>query len=193
MTSIAVFCGSSSGNDEVYTQTAYSLGKELASRNIDLIYGGAKIGVMGSVAEGALQNQGKVVGVIPAFLRTREVAHDGLSELIIVNSMHERKHKISELSDAIITLPGGFGTMEEFFEMITWAQLGLHSKPIGILNINGFYDPLIQLIDQMLNQKFLKKINREMVLVSDNIQDLLSLMMEYKAPKVDQWITSKKT
>jgi len=140
MNAIVVFCGSSPGKEEIYKSKAEQLGQTLAEENITLIYGGASVGLMGAVANGVLKNQGKAIGVIPEFLNTKEVAHTQLSELIQVESMHERKTKMSELCDGVIALPGGFGTLEELFEMLTWAQLGLHQKPIGILNVNGFYN-----------------------------------------------------
>jgi len=188
MKSIVIFCGSSEGNDLEILEAALELGKTLAERNITLVYGAAKIGVMGKVAQAALGNKGKVIGVIPDFLMLREVYHDGLSELIITKNMHERKLKMHELSDGIITLPGGFGTLEEFFEMITWAQLGLHQKPIGILNTNGFYDDLLKMLQKMVNQGFLKKENYDMILVDDDVQGLLKQMEEYKPLPLPKWI-----
>jgi len=193
MKSIAVFCGSSEGFNDIYKDTGYELGAICAERNIRLIYGGAKVGVMGAVAEGALQNGGKVIGVIPRFLRTKEVAHEGLTEMILTETMHERKLKMHEFSEGIIALPGGWGTMEELFEMMTWAQLGLHPKPIGILNINGFYEPLLALLNNMIEEGFLKEIYREMILVSDDIFDLLERMNSYIVPDVPKWITTERT
>lgn len=193
MKSVSVFCGSSSGSDPVYEESAYELGKALAKAGITVVYGGAKIGLMGKVAEGALDHQGEAIGVIPGFLKQKEVAHDNLSEMIVVETMHERKLKMSELSDGIIALPGGFGTMEEFFEILTWGQLGLHTKPMGLLNINNFYDALIQQFDVMVDQQLLKPINRQMVLVSNTIPDLLNQMKSYDAPDVPKWITPQKT
>jgi len=154
MKSIVVFCGSSSGNMRIYTDIAFSLGEKLAQKNIDLVYGGAQIGVMGAVANGALTAGGKVIGVLPHFLKTKEIEHKGVTEMILVETMHERKLKMHELSDGIITLPGGFGTMEEFFEVLTWGQLGLHNNPIGILNAGGFYNSLIHQINHMVSEGF---------------------------------------
>lgn len=193
MKSIAIFCGSSEGFNDIYKDTAYELGAILAERNIRLVYGGAKVGVMGAVAEGALQNNGRVIGVIPRFLRTKEVAHEGLTEMILTETMHERKLKMHELSDGIIAMPGGWGTMEELFEMMTWAQLGLHPKPIGILNTNGFYEPLLALFNNMIEEGFLKEIYRDMVLVSGDIFDLLEKMNNYVVPDVPKWITKERT
>ncbi len=193
MKSIVVFCGSSEGYNEVYKDTAYELGAIMAERKYNLVYGGAKIGIMGALAEGALQNGGKVTGVIPKFLRTKEVAHESLTEMVLTETMHERKLKMYELSDGIIAMPGGWGTMEELFEMMTWAQLGLHPKPIGILNVHGFYEPLLALLHMMTEEGFLQEIYREMVLVSDDIFDLLEKMEHYVAPDVPKWISPQTT
>jgi uncharacterized protein (TIGR00730 family) len=152
------------------------LGKILAERNIGLVYGGANVGLMGAVANGTIENNGKVIGVLPHFLQNKEIAHEGLTELILVETMHERKTKMNDLTDGVIALPGGFGTLEEFFEMLTWAQLGLHKKPIAILNINGFYDELLALVNTMVEKGFLKEVNKNMLLTSDNINDLLDQM-----------------
>src|SRR4051812_45545089 len=176
MKSIAIFCGSGDGYNECYRETAYQLGAVLAERNIRIVYGGAKIGLMGAVADGAMDNNGHVIGVIPYFLKTKEVAHDNLTELIQVDTMHERKVRMHELSDAIITLPGGWGTMEEMFEMLTWGQLGLHQKPIGILNINGYYDSLKVLANMMVDEGFLKQEIKDMLLFSESIDELLEMM-----------------
>jgi hypothetical protein len=191
MKAITVFCGSSGGFKEIYQQQAFLLGKKLAVKQIALVYGGARIGLMGAVADGALQNGGKVYGVIPEFLRSKEIAHEGLTELILVNSMHERKVKMNELSDGVIALPGGFGTMEELFEMLTWAQLGLHKKPIALLNTDGFYDFLLDAIETMVVEGFLKKTNQQMLLVDDQIDGLLEKMKDYHAPEFPKWIDKK--
>lgn len=192
MKRITVFCGSSFGTEEIYTEQAVLLGKTLAQHNIELVYGGANVGLMGAVADGTLDEGGKVIGVLPNFLRSKEIAHQGLTELILVESMHERKTKMNDLCDGVIALPGGFGTLEELFEMLTWAQLGLHKKPIAILNINGFYDSLIELTQVMVDKGFLKSVNKEMLLVSDNIDDLLDKMKHYVAPTVGKWIDKDK-
>lgn len=188
MKRITVFCGSSQGSEGNFNLQATLLGQALAKQNIELVYGGAKVGLMGAVADGALSEGGNVIGVLPNFLRSKEIAHEGLTELILVESMHERKTKMNDLCDGVIALPGGFGTLEELFEMLTWAQLGLHKKPIAILNIDGFYDPLTDLIQTMVNKGFLKEINQQMLLVSDNIDDLLNKMRNYVAPAVGKWI-----
>src|SRR6478609_6235349 len=163
--SIAVFCGSSLGNDPHFQIQAKLLGQTLAKQNIELVYGGAKIGLMGAVADGALDEGGKVIGILPKFLRSKEIAHEGLTQLILVDSMHERKTKMNELCDGVIALPGGYGTLEEFFEMLTWSQLGLHQKPVAILNVNGFYDSLTALVQTMVDKGFLKKSNQQMLLM----------------------------
>ncbi|MBS1587983.1 MAG: TIGR00730 family Rossman fold protein [Bacteroidetes bacterium] len=193
MKSIAVFCGSSDGYSDLYKEVAYEVGAELATRGIKLIYGGAKVGLMGALADGALQINGQVIGVIPSFLQTKEVAHENLTECIITRTMHERKMKMHELSDAIIALPGGWGTMEELFEMMTWAQLGLHQKPIGLLNINGFYEPLLALLDTMVMEGFSKESYRSMIMVGYELNELLVQMQRYEPPELPKWITEKTT
>lgn len=191
MNRITVFCGSSMGTEEIFERKARELGEKLANEKIELVYGGANVGLMGAVANGALAAGGTVIGVLPGFLKSKELAHGKLTQLILVSTMHERKTKMNDLCDGVISLPGGFGTLEEFFEMLTWGQLGLHQKPIGILNINGFYDELIGLFDTMVNKGFLKDINKQMVLVSEDIDDLLLQMKSYKAPSVGKWITKE--
>ncbi|MBO9583836.1 MAG: TIGR00730 family Rossman fold protein [Flavobacterium sp.] len=192
MKRITVFCASSYGTEKIYEEQAITLGKTLAEQNIELVYGGANVGLMGAVADGALNAGGKVIGVLPNFLRSKEIAHLGLTELILVKSMHERKTKMNDLCDGVIALPGGFGTLEELFEMLTWAQLGLHKKPIAILNVNGYYDALIELLQTMTEKGLLKEVNQKMLLVSDSIDDLLNQMRNYTAPTVGKWIDKKK-
>lgn len=189
MKSITVFCGSSFGTDKIYEDQAFLLGQTLAKQGLQLIYGGSETGLMGTIANGALSENGKVTGVLPQFLQSKEIAHKNLTELIVVETMHERKTKMNELCDGVIVLPGGYGTLEEFFEMITWAQLGLHKKPIAILNIDGFYDDLIKLVQNMADKGFLKPVNQEMLLVSDTIDVLLDKMRNYQAPTVGKWIS----
>jgi uncharacterized protein (TIGR00730 family) len=193
MKRITVFCGSSSGTEKIFEDQAYALGKTLAQLNIGLVYGGARVGLMGAVANGVIDKHGEAIGVLPHFLSSKEIAHEHLTELILVETMHERKTKMHELSDGVITLPGGFGTMEELFEMLTWAQLGLHQKPIGILNVNGFYNDLISLIQNMVDKGFLKPINQGMLLVDDSIDGLLEKMRSYVAPEVSKWIKKEET
>jgi len=189
MERISVFCGSSPGKDGLYEKAARQLGEILAERKIGLVYGGTNIGLMNHVANGALSRGGEVIGVLPEFIGKKGIAHPDLTQLIIVNSMHERKRKMHELSDGVIAMPGGFGTLEEFFEVLTWGQLGLHKKPVGLLNINGFYDPLRILTHKMVTEGFLKEENRKMLLISDDITELLDLMENYTAPSVDKWIS----
>lgn len=188
MKRLTVFCGSSFGTDEIYEKQAYRLGQILANRKIGLVYGGASVGLMGAVANGCLSNRGEVTGVLPRFIKDKGIAHKNLTELILVDTMHERKTKMDELSDGVIALPGGFGTLEEFFEVLTWGQLGLHRKPVGILNINGFYDPLKDLTKKMVEKGFLKEANRKMLLISDDIENLLDQMENYVPLNVDKWI-----
>lgn len=188
MKRIAVFCGSSCGVEREYEIKAFQLGEMMASNNIELVYGGAKVGLMGAVADGIINRKGRVIGVLPSFLSNKEIAHENLTELIIVDSMHQRKTKMNELCDGVIALPGGFGTLDEFFEMLTWGQLGLHKKPIGILNIEGYFDLLIQFIDNMVDKGFLKTINQEMLLVSEDAEELLTKMRNYAAPEVGKWL-----
>lgn len=192
MKRITVFCGSSFGTEAIYAEKATLLGETLAKENIELVYGGANVGLMGAVADGVLNNGGKAIGVLPNFLRSKEIAHLGLTELILVDSMHERKTKMNDLCDGVIALPGGFGTLEELFEMLTWAQLGLHKKPIAILNINGFYDSLIALTETMVEKGLLKEANQKMLLISDNIDDLLFQMKNYIPPTTGKWIDKEK-
>ena len=193
MKRITIFCGSGSGTDEIFYREAILAGATLARQGIEIVYGGAKVGLMGAVADGALRQGGKVTGVMPGFRQSKEIARTGLTELILVESMHERKTKMNELCDAVIALPGGYGTMEEFFEMLTWAQLGLHQKPVALLNTAGFYDPLITLIQTMTDKGFLKSIHREILLYSDRIDDLLEKMKNYKAPDTGKWISKEDT
>ena len=188
MKSIVVFCGSSEGISSAYVEQGYLLGKTLAEQKITLVYGGAKIGVMGAVANGTLEAKGKVIGVIPDFLKIKEVVHTGLTALIVTKDMHQRKLKMHDISDGIIMLPGGFGTLEEFFEMLTWGQLGLHQYPIGILNTNGFYSELMTMLAKMVDQGFVKKENYDMILVDESVDGLLIQMENYQPLPVPKWI-----
>lgn len=193
MKSIVVFCGSGDGYNEVYRETAYQVGEYLAAHKIRIIYGGAKIGLMGAVADGALAAGGEVIGVIPDFLKVKEVVHEGLTQMITVATMHERKLRMHELSNGIIALPGGWGTMEELFEMLTWRQLGLHSKPVGLLNINGYYDPLNALTGMMVQEGFLHEEVSASLLVSESIEDLLQMMRNAPVSTQPKWLTPKTT
>jgi len=189
MKSVCVFCGSGEGNHPVYVEAARELGALLGRRGIRLVYGGAAIGIMGAVADAALTAGGMVTGIIPEFLNTREIAHTGVTELITVNTMHDRKMLMHEMSEGVITLPGGWGTMEELFEMLTWAQLGLHHKPIGILNVNGYYDELIAMVNKMEQTGFLRPAYRPMLLSANTITGLLEAMEAYTPPQVTSVLT----
>lgn len=188
MNSISVFCGSSDGNDEHIISQAYQLGVEFAKKDITLVYGAAKIGIMGQVAKGTMDNNGKTIGVIPEFLKLKEVYHPNLTELLVTDNMHERKVIMYEKSDGFMILPGGFGTMDEFFEITTWGQLGLHTKPIGILNLNGFYNDLLELADTMIKKGFLKQANFDAVVVDTTIDGLLDKMSNYQALPTPKWL-----
>lgn len=193
MKRVAVFCGSSNGSSPIYVQAAKELGMELAKRKIELVYGGSSIGLMGSVADAVLEAGGTVIGVLPEFLENREIAHKGLTELITVQSMHERKAKMTELADGFITLPGGAGTMEEFFEIFTWAQLGLHQKPCGILNTNHYYDPLVKLINHMADAEFLQEKYRSITIVEEDPAVIIDRFLTYNPPSIKTYITEKQT
>jgi uncharacterized protein (TIGR00730 family) len=188
MKSIAVFCGSSEGNDEKIISDAYSLGEILAHRNIALVYGAAKIGIMGKVAQGVIDNKGECIGIIPTFLKTKEIVNTELTELITTDNMHDRKVIMYEKSDGFIIIPGGFGTMDEFFEITTWGQLGLHTKPIGILNTNGYYNPLIAQCKIMVERGFLKQDNLEAVVIDTTIEGLLEKMNNYIPLPAPKWL-----
>jgi uncharacterized protein (TIGR00730 family) len=188
MKNIAVYCGSSAGTDPIYREQAAMLGTILAEKGIRIIYGGGRVGLMGVLAGAALEAGGKVTGILPGFLQIKEVAHPGLTEMIPVKSMHERKALIEQRSDGAIALPGGFGTLDELFEMLTWGQLGLHSKPVGLFNINGFFDPLLLTMEKMVNEGFLRPDHQNQLIVSDQIQLLLEKMVVYEPPSVAKWI-----
>lgn len=188
MKSIVVFCASSFGNSPVYEAVATQVGQTFAQQGIQLVYGGGKVGLMGAVANGALAAGGEVIGVIPHFLNSKEREHTGVTKLIMVDTMHDRKRLMNEYAEGVIALPGGFGTLEELFEMITWGQLGLHRKPVGLLNTNGYYDHLIRFVEHMVNEGLLRQENRDMLLVADTIDELLDKMERYDAPLVPKWI-----
>ncbi|MBV7270221.1 TIGR00730 family Rossman fold protein [Winogradskyella luteola] len=192
MKSISVFCGSSKGNDPKIISDAYTLGKTLAKKNITLVYGAAKIGTMGKVAEGALDHSGSVIGIIPYFLKTKEIVHTELSELIVTDNMHDRKVIMYDKSDGFIIIPGGFGTMDEFFEITTWGQLGLHTKPIGILNSNGYYDALIAQCKMMVERGFLKQENLDAVVIDTTIEGLLKQMRNYVPLPAPKWLNKER-
>lgn len=184
---ISVFCGSSSGNEEIFVEQATLLGQGIARRGYGVVYGGAHVGLMGAVANGALSEGGEVVGVIPEFLKKKELQHQKLSRVYVVETMHERKALMNKLSDGVIALPGGYGTLEELFEMLTWAQLALHKKPVGLLNIDGFYEPLIEMSQKMIEKGFLKDEYRNLLLVDDNSSGLLDKMEAFVPLLNDKW------
>ncbi len=190
MKRIAVFCGSSIGFNSIYAEDAKKLGLYFAQHNIGLVYGGGKIGMMGALADTVIENNGKVIGVIPSLLRHEEVAHTTITEMIVTKKMSKRKVKISRLVDGYIALAGGFGTLDELYEALTLGQLGIESKPIGILNTNGFFDYSLKQLDRMVAEGFLKSTNRNMLLVSSSIEELLFKMNNYKAPKVSKVINT---
>ncbi len=188
MKSICVFCGSSTGNDLAYADAAAALGGALAESDITLVYGGGHVGLMGVVADAALEAGGKVIGVMPRALIEREIGHTGLTKLHVVASMHERKALMSELSEGFIALPGGHGTLEEFFEVLTWAQLGEHKKPCGLLNVSGFYEPLLSALDHMTKSGFVSEEHRKLVLVEKTPDPLLQAFETYRPPATVKWI-----
>ena len=190
MQKICVFCGSSPGARPEYMAMAEVLGRALARRTLTLVYGGAKVGMMGRVAQAALAEGGDVIGVIPRSLYEMEVAFDELPTLHIVDSMHERKAMMAELADGFIALPGGMGTLEELFEVLTWAQLGMHHKPCGLLNVAGYYDQLIAFLEHTRAEKFIKAEHRDLVLIEDGAEALLDAFATYQAPHIDKaaWI-----
>ncbi len=188
MNRIAVFCGSSRGVDPEYSRQAKMLGQLLAQKNITLVFGGSKVGLMEDLSEAALHAGGKVIGVMPRLLYDKGIGHPGLTEMIVAENMHDRKMRMSELCDGIIALPGGFGTLDECFEMITWAQLGIHQKPVAFLNVKGFYDPLKNMVNHMTTQGFLKAVHRDMLIISSCMVDILQKMEKYMAPADGKWI-----
>ncbi len=192
MKSICVFCGSSKGTDKIFSSTAKKVGRLLVKENMDLVYGGGNVGLMGSLAETVMEKGGRVTGIIPEFLMRREHATLEISRLIIVKSMHERKAKMSEYSDGFIIMPGGLGTLEEFFEVWTWEQLRLHMKPIGVLNIDGYFNDLIKFLNKAVRKGFIRKEDRELILVDEDPGKLLKNMKRhYKANNIDRDIKGK--
>ena len=193
MQAICIFSGSNSGARQSYITAARALGALLAQRGIGIVYGGARVGLMGQVADSALENGGKVVGVIPRFLFNKELAHDKLSELCVVNSMHERKALMAERADAFIALPGGFGTFEEILEMLTWTQLGVHKKPCGLLNVEGFYDPLRQLFERAVDDGFLRPAHRDIALAEADPAAMIERLKKWEAPIAPKWLDRSET
>lgn len=188
MKRVCVFCGSSAGERPVYAQAARELGRVLAERGIGMVYGGGNVGLMGIAADAALAAGGEVIGVIPKALRDREIAHPRLTKLHVVGSMHERKALMSDLSDGFIAMPGGFGTLDEFMEVLTWAQLGIHRKPCGLLNVDNFFAPLLTLLDRAVADRFLRPQHRALVLVASKSEELLDRMAAMRTPVVDKWL-----
>lgn len=185
---ICVYCGSSTGKEAAYTDAAVALAQALCERKIGLVFGGGAVGIMGKVSDAMLEAGGEVIGVIPKALAVKEVAHENLTHLHVVASMHERKAMMAELADGFIALPGGWGTLEEIFEMLTWAQLGFHDKPCGLLNVGGYYDHLVGFLENSFEQQFVNELYRPMLMTSDEPVRLLDLFASYRAPKVRKWM-----
>lgn len=190
---ICVFCGSNKGSSGEYAEAARHLGQLFAREGIALVYGGGSVGLMGELADSVLASGGEVIGVIPHALWAREVGHRGLTDLRIVDTMHERKAMMADLADAFIALPGGLGTLEEIFEVWTWAQLGLHQKPLGFLDVNGFYSPLMQFIDRAVRERFVKDEHRTIAMMSSDAEALLRRFDAWQPPRVEKWITRDET
>ncbi len=188
MEAVCVFCGSREGSRPAYAETARRTGREIARRGLGLVYGGGRVGLMGALADAALEEGGEVVGVITEALISREIAHAGLTKLHVVGSMHERKMLMADLSDGFVTLPGGYGTLEEFFEVLSWAQLSIHEKPCGLLDVNGFWDPLSTLFDQAVTEGFVRPDHRSLVLTEGDPRVLLERMERYTPPETRKWI-----
>ena len=190
---ICVFCGSSLGNHRAFADAAEAMGKLLARRGITLVYGGGNVGLMGVIADTVMNHGGEVIGVIPHALAEREIAKSAITDLRVVDSMHTRKAMMADLSDAFIALPGGVGTFEEFFEAVTWTQLGLHRKPCGLLNVNAFYSPLAAFIDQAVSEGFIKPLHRSIIVVDDDPERLLDTLATIQLPDVPKWIRKDET
>lgn len=189
MKSVAVYCGSSAGTNPLYVAQAQALGAALVAQGLALVYGGGRVGLMGTIADAVLAAGGRVVGVIPDFLANKELAHRGCTELHVVGSMHERKLLMADRADAFIAMPGGYGTLEELFEVLTWGQLGLHRKPVGLLNVAGYYDHLLRALDRMRDDELLRAENRAQLLQSPDPTDLLALLAAYQPVEVPKWLT----
>jgi uncharacterized protein (TIGR00730 family) len=185
---LCIFCGSSHGGNPAYAEAAKNLGGELARSGIALVYGGGNVGLMGVIADAVLAGGGEVIGVIPEALMAKELGHRGIQDLRVVKTMHERKALMAELSDGFIAMPGGIGTFEEFFEIVTWAQLGFHSKPCALLNVNGFYDPLLRLVDHAIEERFIKASQRQILIVESETNALLHRMEHQHVPVEPKWI-----
>jgi uncharacterized protein (TIGR00730 family) len=186
MDRICVYCGSRPGNDPAFRTTAESFGRLLAERGLGLVYGGGDVGLMGAVADGALDADGEVYGVIPEALAEREAAHEGVTELDVVDSMHTRKRRMADLADGFVALPGGFGTLEELVEMVTWAQLGFHTDPCGLLNVRGYYDGLVAFFETQVDAGFVDPGHRDLLVVTDDPADLLDRFEAYESPVTER-------
>ncbi|GGG47258.1 LOG family protein [Hymenobacter glacieicola] len=193
MKSVAVYCGASSGTNELFTHQAQAMGRALAERGMTLVYGGGRVGLMGAVADSALAHGGNVIGVIPDFLVEKEVEHRGVTELHIVKSMHERKLLMADLAEGFVAMPGGYGTLEELFEVLTWGQLGLHRKPIGVLNVAGYYDHLLRALDHMADEGLLRRENRNQLLSNPDPSAMLDSMLAYQPLNLEKWLTPRTT
>jgi hypothetical protein len=191
MKAISVFCGSNFNGNPVLLKAVHDLADVMVEKKISLVFGGGRVGVMGLIADAVLERGGIAIGVIPKFLMDKEVGHTGLTDLIITENMHQRKQKMADLSDGVITLPGGFGTMEEFFEVLTWLQLGIHGNPIGLLNVDGFYNPLLMQIDLMVENKFLKPLNRDLVIAESEPKILIERMEKFDSKPDDVWFRDR--
>jgi len=191
MNSLCVYCGSNFNGDPTLQNAIEVLAATMAQQQIKLVYGGGSVGVMGVIANEILKRNGTAIGVIPQFLMDKEVGHNGLTEMIVTENMHQRKQKMADLSDGFVILPGGFGTLEEFFEVLTWLQLGLHAKPIGVLNVNGFYDPLFQQMDMMVQHRFLKQANRDLVFNETDPAVLIAKMQKFDAKPDEVWFRDR--
>lgn len=193
MRRLCVFCGSSTGNQPAYAEAARALGALLARRGIGLVYGGGNVGLMGIIADAVMAHGGEAIGVIPETLAEREIAHTGVTELRIVDSMHARKAMMAELADGFVAMPGGVGTFEEFFEVVTWTQLGVHRKPCGLLNVKAFYTPLAAFIDQAVSEGFIKPVHRAFIIVDSDPARLLDSLATVELPVVPKWIERQET
>jgi uncharacterized protein (TIGR00730 family) len=193
MRRVCVFCGSSVGKQPAYAEAAQAMGAVLAERGIGLVYGGGNVGLMGVVADAVMAHGGEAIGVIPQSLADREIAHGGITQLHVVDSMHARKAMMAELADAFVAMPGGVGTFEEFFEVVTWTQLGLHRKPCGLLNVQGFYTPLAAFIDQAVSEGFIRPVHRAAIVVDSDPARLLDTLAKVDLPAVPKWIRQDET
>lgn len=190
---LCVFCGSSPGANPAYREAAETLGRTLANRGWGLVYGGGKVGIMGAVADATLAAGGEVIGVIPQALMQKELGHTGITKLEVVGSMHERKKRMADLADGFVALPGGLGTLEEIFETLTWAQLGIHSKPCAFLNVEGYYNSLLEFLDRSVEERFVRAAHREMILVDNSPTALLDRIEAYDAPRLEKWMDRDET